>query len=189
MNFAQTLLCGILSQGSTIARLFGYRTGAQAHKQNTILALFWQNWSIKRPRSKNCFGPFPLHGLQKIQEWLFLVQGLLPNDKTGQKNRGCCTDTHQFFWQKMESMNGTRSMPCNALIFAPLFVPYKKLLCGCAFVRRLKTPRNYRCFIQKIAQTLLCAAQLKSHNHWLWSLLLHSCAALPGLHGLPMRKG
>ena len=128
MNFAQTLLCGILSQGSTIARLFGYRTGAQAHrrtgaqahKQHTVLALFWQNWSIKRPRSKNCFGPFPLHGLQKIQEWLFRVQGLLPNDKTGPKNRGCCTDTHQFFWQKMESMNGTRSMPCNALIFAPL---------------------------------------------------------------------
>jgi hypothetical protein len=49
MNFAQTLLCGILSQGSTIARLFGYRTGAQAHKENTVLALFWQNWSINRP--------------------------------------------------------------------------------------------------------------------------------------------
>ena len=77
----------------------------------------------------------------------------------------------------------------SPLFCLPFFVPYKKLLCGCAFVRRFKTPRNYWCFIQRIAQTLLCAAQLKSHNHRLWILLLHSCAALPGLHGLPMRKG
>ena len=139
MNFAQTLLCGILSQGSTIARLFGYRTGAQAHKRTSAQA---------HKRTK------------KILFLLFF-------GKTG----------------------ASTALVISPLFCLPFFVPYKKLLCGCAFVRRFKTSRNYRYFIQKIAQTLLCAAQLKSHNHWLWSLLLHSCAALPGLHGLPMRKG
>ena len=106
------------------------RTGAQAHKQHTVLALFWQNWSINRPGNLPppfCFYPS-----------LFRI-------------KNCCAAVRLCEGSKHQENTG---------------VLYKK-----------------------IAQTLLCAAQLKSHNRWLWSLLPHSCAALPGLHGLPRRKG
>jgi len=88
MNFAQTLLCGILSQYPTIFSIFRHRTNAQAHKQNIVLGLFGKTGASSALGQKTVLGRSHFMAFKKFRNGCFGFRAFYKMTKQGRRIEG-----------------------------------------------------------------------------------------------------